>query len=566
MSIAPVPAPTSLTESEDAFRLDDRTSLDAEPSVREAADLLRTALSASTGLPLPMHSGTASSGAVSSSTASSGTPSSKPSNSIRLRVDPSLSPESYRLTVASDAVTIVGGDSAGVFHGTQTLRQLLPPATLRRARLTGTGDDAWSIPGCVIEDGPAYGWRGLMLDTVRHFIEVREILRIIDILALHHMNVLHLHLTDDQGWRLEIRRYPRLTEVGAWRSSSQVGRGAEDETPHGGFYTHDDIREIVAYAAARHITVVPEIESPGHARAALAAYPEFAVGAIAPDGVWTRWGISDDVFSVEEPTIRFLCDVLDEVIELFPSTYIGIGGDECPKTRWREDPVTQRRMQELALDDEDQLQAWFIGRLEAHVRSRGRRIFGWDEILEGGASGGYGQGTAVASWRGEVGARVAVQRGFDVVACPADRVYLDYRQSDGEDEPIPTGIPLDWRDVYGFEPAPSGLTEAEADHLLGGQGNLWTEHIDSPQRIDYMLFPRLGALAEALWTGKGRRIEDFERRMPAYLSRLDALGVGYRPEAGPLPWQRRPGIPGSTRSRSELAAHLDRITASIAAQ
>lgn len=546
MNITAVPAPTDVRMNEgQGFRLDDLTSVHAGRSVRAVADLLRHDLSTSTGLPLPMVSGEGAG-----------------SNAIRLGLDASLSREEYRLVVGGDAVTIVGGSPAGVFHGAQTLRQLLPPSTLRRAPLGMPDGDAVTIPGCEITDAPAYRWRGLMLDTVRHFTEVREILRIIDLLALHHMNVLHLHLTDDQGWRLEVRGYPLLTDIGAWRPSTQVAGGAEDGTPHGGFYTQDDIREIVAYAAARHITVVPEIESPGHARAALAAYPAFAVGGTGPDGVWTRWGISDDVFSAEEETIGFLCDVLDEVIELFPSPYIGIGGDECPKTRWREDPRTQERMRELALDDEEQLQAWFVGRLEAHVRSRGRRIFGWDEILEGGAASGFGAGTAVASWRGEVGARVAAKRGFDVVACPADQVYLDYRQSD--DEPLPTGIPLGWRDIYRFEPTPAGLTAEEGAHVLGGQGNLWTEYIDSPQRIDYMLFPRLGALAEALWTGPSRCIEDFERRMPAYLRRLDALGVSYRRESGPRPWERLPGTPGNARTRAELAEHLARITAPIA--
>jgi hexosaminidase len=221
-------------------------------------------------------------------------------------------------------------------------------------------------------------------------------------------------------------------------------------------------------------------------------------------------------------------------------------------------------MRELRLENEEQLQAWFIGRLEEHVRGRGRRIFGWDEILEGGASGEFGAGTTVASWRGEVGAQVAARRGFDVVSCPSDWVYLDYRQSELPDEPIPVGRPLTWRDVYGFEPVPSGLSPEEAAHVLGGQGNLWTEHVDTPQRVDYMLFPRLGALAEALWTGAGRDIGDFERRMPAYLKRLEALGVDYRPEAGPHPWQMIPGVPGRIRSKAEHDAHIARITANIA--
>jgi hexosaminidase len=545
MSIDVVPAPRSVAASPGLFRLDQATIIEAAPDLYAVARLLRDQLSASTGYPLNVLE------------------KSQGQNTIVLALDTAFAPEAYRLSVTPQSIRIAGSSAAGIFHGTQTLRQLLPPSSFRRAKVAAPAD-GWTVPAVEIADSPQYRWRGIMLDVVRHFMSVREVLRIIDLMALHHMSVLHLHLTDDQGWRIEIARYPRLTEVGGWRRGSQVGTGADDNRPHGGFYTQDDIREIVAFAAERHITVVPEIETPGHARAAIAAYPELAVGGVSKGGVWTRWGISEDVFSVEESTIEFLKRVLDEVIDLFPSAHIGIGGDECPKVQWRGDPRSQERMRELGLEDEEQLQAWFIGRLEEHVRGRGRRIFGWDEILEGGASGDFGAGTTVASWRGDVGARVAARRGFDVVSCPSDWVYLDYRQSEQADEPIPVGRPLTWRDVYGFEPVPSGLSEEEAAHVLGGQGNLWTEHIDTPQRVDYMLFPRMGALAEALWTGKGRDIGDFGRRMPGYLARLDALGVDYRPEAGPHPWQTIPGVPGRMRTRAEHDAHIARITANIA--
>ena len=544
MSIDAVPAPRFSIPLPGEFLIDRETRIEAASGLFAVARVLRDQLSASTGYPLTV---------VEALTGH---------NAIVLASDPSLHQEEYRIGVDPQAIRIAGGSAAGIFHATQTLRQLLPPSAFRRA-VASPSRDGWRIPGVEIVDRPEHRWRGLMLDVVRHFMSVREVLRIIDLMALHHLNMLHLHLTDDQGWRIQIARYPRLTQVGGWRSSSQVGTGEQDHRPHGGFYTHDDIREIVAFAAERHITVVPEIETPGHACAALAAYPEFAVGGVGPDGVWTRWGISEDVFGVEEATIAFLKHVLDEVIELFPSAYIGIGGDECPKARWRQDRRSQERMRELGLQDEEQLQAWFVGRLEEHVRSRGRRIFGWDEILEGSTSGSFGSGTVVASWRGDLGARVAARRGFDVVACPSSWVYLDYRQSELPDEPIPVGIPLGWRDVYGFEPVPSGLTPEEAAHVLGGQGNLWTEHLDTPQRADYMLFPRLGALAEALWTGRGRNIDDFERRMPAYLERLDALGVTYRPDDGPHPWQTIPGVPGRASSRAEHAEHIARIASSI---
>lgn len=547
MTIDTVPAPTSVIDRSDSFSLGDLTRIRASAVLEHIAQLLRAQLAPATGLPLRVEVGG---------------PGGEPGDRIELELDPSLAEEEYRLDVTAAGVRITGGAPTGVLHGTQTFRQLLPPAALRRARGT-VPSDGWRIGGVEIADAPAHRWRGLMLDTARHFMSVRDVLRIVDLLALHRFNVLHLHLTDDQGWRIEILRYPRLAEVGGWRASSQTGRGASDGRPHGGFYTQDDIREIVAYAADRGITVVPEIETPGHARAALAAYPQLAVGGLAPDDVWTEWGISEDVFNVEEETIDVLCQVLDEVIDLFPSPMIGIGGDECPKTRWRGDQRTQERMRELGLEDEEQLQAWFVGRLEQHVRSRGRRVFGWDEILEGGAPDAFGRETVVASWRGEVGARLAAERGYDVVACPADRVYLDYRQSEDADEPIPSGMPIGWRDVYAFDPVPSGLTPAQAAHVIGGQGNLWTEHIDSPDRVDYMLFPRLGALAEALWTGPSREIGDFERRLPSYLSRLEALGVGYRRETGPLPWQKRPGVTARTRTREEHAEHIARITANL---
>lgn len=277
--------------------------------------------------------------------------------------------------------------------------------------------------------------------------------------------------------------------------------------------------------------------------------------------VWTRWGISEDVFNVEESTIDFLRDVLDEVTAVFPGPVVGIGGDECPKQQWRDDPRTQVRMAELGVTDEEQLQAWFVGRLEEHLRSRGRRAIGWDEILEGGT---VSTDAIVLSWRGMHGAAVAARRGHDVVACPDDQVYLDYRQSEAEDEPIPVAIPLTWRDVYAFDPVPPGLTPAEQNRILGGQANLWTEHVDGPRRADYLLFPRLSAMAEALWLGADRNADDFEARLPGWLASLDALGVEYRPPAGPHPWQLVPGVVGRPSTRAERAETMADLTANIA--
>jgi hexosaminidase len=388
------------------------------------------------------------------------------------------------------------------------------------------------------------------------------VLRFIDLLAMHRFNTLHLHLTEDQGWRIEIKRYPLLTEVGSWRHETQVGGALDSPTdgrPHGGFYTQDDIREIVAYASERAITIVPEIDVPGHSQAAIAAYPELGVGG-QPREVFTRFGVNYNVLNTEESTVRFYLDVFDEVMDLFPGEFIGVGGDECPKEQWMADSRTQQLLRERGLADEEELQTWFIRRLDDHITARGRRLYGWDEILEGELA----PNATVASWRGMTGAAVAIARGHDVVACPDDVVYLDYRQSELPDEPIPVSISLTLEDVYAFEPVPAGLTDEEAKHVLGGQANIWTEHMDSPRTVDYFAFPRLCAVAEALWSSGDRSFGEFKNRLDSHLARLDSVGVEYRHESGPLPWQKRPGIPGRPASREERALAIAELVANIA--
>jgi hexosaminidase len=293
-------------------------------------------------------------------------------------------------------------------------------------------------------------------------------------------------------------------------------------------------------------------------QAALAAYPELGVTGEQLE-VWTRWGINPAVLNAEESTVDFFTNVLDEVMQLFPSPYIGVGGDECPKDQWRADPRTQQRMAELGIPDEEALQSWFIRRLDDHLSAAGRKLFGWDEILEGGLA----PGATVASWRGMTGAVTAARRGHDVVACPDYGVYLDYRQSDSADEPIPVGIVLTVADVYGFEPIPAELTEDEARHVLGGQANIWTEHMDSPRTVDFFAFPRLCALAEALWSAQERDYDDFAGRLDEHLARLDALGVEYRRPWGPQPWQRRPGIAGRPSTLDQRDAHIAQMVANI---
>ncbi|MEU9300453.1 beta-N-acetylhexosaminidase [Streptomyces sp. NPDC048269] len=460
-------------------------------------------------------------------------------------------PESYGITVGAAGVELAGASGAGLFWAAQTLRQLLGPDACRKAPLPGR---AWSLPYAAIEDGPRFGWRGMMLDVARHFTPKDGVLRYIDLLAAHKLNVLHLHLTDDQGWRVEIKRYPRLTGVGAWRARSRWGHRASplwNETPHGGYYTQDNIREIVAYAAERHVRLVPEIDVPGHSQAAIAAYPELGNTDVVDTGaleVWDDWGISENVLAPTEAVLRFYEGVFEELLELFPaevSPFVHVGGDECPKAQWKASAAAQERIRELGVDGEDGLQSWFIRHFDAWLAERGRRLIGWDEILEGGLA----PGAAVSSWRGYGGGIAAAEAAHDVVMCPEQHVYLDYRQAGGAEEPMPIAYVRTLEDVYRFEPVPPKLSEAAAAHVLGAQANVWTEVMEDQGRVDYQVFPRLAAFAEVVWSPlaepQERDFARFEDRMAAaHYARLDALGVGYRPPAGPLPWQRRPGVLG----------------------
>ncbi len=423
--------------------------------------------------------------------------------------------ESYRLTVTSTAIDLAAGSEAGLFRGMQTLRQLLAMPGGR-------------IPALRIEDAPRFAWRGAHLDVARHFFPVEFVKRYIDLLSRYKLNTFHWHLTDDQGWRIEIRKYPRLTEVGAWRKETMVEKNFDpyvgDGVRYGGYYTQDEIREVVAYAAERHITVVPEIEMPGHARAAIAAYPWLACTP-GPFEVWTMWGVSEDILCPHEETFTFLENVLTEVMELFPGPWIHIGGDEAPKRRWKESAVAQAVIRREGLKDEQQLQSWFVQRIERFLSSRGRRLIGWDEILEGGLA----PGAAVMSWRGMDGGIEAARAGHDVIMSPGSHLYFDHAEGPAELEPLSIGgnTPLDR--VYGFEPIPPELQGAERAHVLGAQANMWSEYLKTPTDVEFKLFPRLLALAEVVWSpAEARDWERFSRRLPAALRALDRLGVNYR--------------------------------------
>ncbi|MET9589410.1 beta-N-acetylhexosaminidase [Streptomyces sp. NPDC006516] len=518
------------------FLPDAATTITPGPGTEGTERWLRTTLGAAFGLPFAPGPGGAEAAA----------------NTIELRIDPALEPEGYQLGVVPTwGVRITGGSAAGVFWGAQTLRQLLGPQAFRRAPAGNAGTPG--IPATEIEDAPRFGWRGMMLDVARHFMPKDDVLRMLDLLAAHKLNIFHFHLTDDQGWRVEIKRHPRLTEVGAWRARTKFGhRDSElwDETPHGGYYTQDDIREIVAYAAERHIRVVPEIDIPGHSQAAISAYPELGNTDVIDTSaltVWDTWGVNPNVLAPTDTTLRFFEGVFEELLDLFPagtSPFIHIGGDECPKDQWKQSPTAQARMTELGLADEDELQSWFIRHFDRWFTDRGRRLIGWDEILEGGLA----EGAAVTSWRGYAGGIAAAEAGHDVVMCPLQQVYLDYRQDGGPDEPMPIGYVRTLEDVYRFEPVPPGLSDEAAGHVMGTQANVWTEVMQNRARVDYQVFPRLAAFAEVAWSrlpASGERdFADFERRMETHYARLDALGVDYRPPTGPRPWQRRPGVLG----------------------
>ncbi|MCX4609175.1 MULTISPECIES: beta-N-acetylhexosaminidase [Streptomyces] len=516
--------------------LDAETTLWAAPGTDTTERWLRATLGAALGLPLRPGPQDAR-------------------NAVRLLLDDTLEPEAYKLGVVVNwGIEIRGGGAAGVFWGAQTLRQLLGPDAFRRAPVRP--GRTYGIAHQIIEDAPRFPWRGLMLDVSRHFMPKDGVLRHLDLMAAHKLNVFHFHLTDDQGWRVQIKRYPKLTEVGSWRARTKFGHRASplwEEKPHGGFYTQDDIREIVAYAAERHIGVVPEIDIPGHSQAAIAAYPELGNTDVIDTtslAVWDTWGISKNVLAPTDNTLRFYEGVFEELLELFPadagpfSGFVHIGGDECAKDQWKRSPTAQARIRELGLADEDELQSWFVRHFDNWLSARGRRLIGWDEILEGGLA----EGAAVSSWRGYQGGVTAARAGHDVVMCPEQQVYLDHRQAAGPDEPVPIGYVRTLEDVYRFEPVPPELTEAEARHVLGTQANVWTEVMEDPARVDYQTFPRLAAFAEVAWSAlpapAERDFADFERRMAAHYGRLDALGVAYRPPAGPLPWQRRPGVLG----------------------
>jgi hexosaminidase len=435
---------------------------------------------------------------------------------LQLDVTSPLDEEAYILAISPERIQFTAATAKGVFYGLQSLRQLM--ATSQNGQ----------IPAMKVEDSPRFAWRGMHLDVSRHFFTLDDVKKYLDYMAMYKMNSFHWHLTEDQGWRIEIKKYPLLTEVGAWRDGTMVGHYSDhqyDTIRYGGFYTQAQIKEVVDYATARHINVVPEIEMPGHSLAALSAYPEYSCTG-GPFTVAQKWGVFDDVYCAgNDATFQFLQDILDEVMALFPSTYLHIGGDECPKTRWKECAKCQQRIKDEGLADEHELQSYFIQRIEKYVNSKGKRIIGWDEILEGGLA----PNATVMSWRGTEGGIAAAKAGHQAVMSPGSPCYFDHYQSkDKSTEPIAIGGYNPLSSVYAYEPIPDALTATESRFILGAQGNVWTEYMKTFEHVQYMALPRMTALSEVLWTHPEQKdYADFLIRLKQHTKLLDKMGVNY---------------------------------------
>lgn len=489
---AVIPAPMNMVVHEGVFTLKSDTVILVDAATRPEADYLSKSLAPATGFTLAVRDLA---------------PDAPKSNCIVMTLNPSaaeLGEEGYKLSVSKDRIEASALRPAGVFYAAQTLRQLLPVEIMSPAKVKGV---EWTLPCVSIEDKPRFAWRGHLFDCARHFFDVDTVKRSIDLLALHKMNRLHWHITEDQGWRLEIKRYPKLTEVGAWRNDKDTGKR------YGGFYTQDEVRDILAYAAERHVVVVPEIEMPGHSSSVLASYPELGCTG-GPYKVENWWGVFPDVYCAgNDLSYVFVKNVLDEVLELFPSQYIHIGGDECPKDRWKTCPKCQARIKALGLKDEHELQSHFVKQVDAYLTSRGRRLVGWDEILEGGLA----PGAVVQSWRGIKGGIAAAEDGHDVIMSPTSHCYIDYSY-------VTTPV----EKSYSFEPVPAELSDDKVHHVLGLEGNLWAEWVPNRDRLDYQAYPRLSALAEVGWSPKEKRDwKNFETRLAAQLKRFEIIGVKY---------------------------------------
>lgn len=495
-----IPLPDAVELMDSFFSIDESTGITYDDNFKVSAQFLKDFIES--GSPIHLNEG----------------------NDIQFKLDESLKPEAYILMVSKEGITIKASTDQGAFYAVQSLRQLMPVGIEN-----GTfSEDEINIQAVTIKDQPQFKYRGMHLDVARHMFSVDFIKKYIDALAMLKMNTFHWHLTDDQGWRIEIKKYPKLQEVSAYRDETLVGHYSDqphqfDGNRYGGYYTQEEVKDVVQYAKARFVTVIPEIEMPGHAQAAIAAYPELGC-TDEPVEVAKKWGVFEEIYCPNQKTFAFLEDVLDEVLELFPSKYIHIGGDEAPKTRWKNCEHCQELIKKEGLKDEHHLQSYFITKMEAYLNSKGRQIIGWDEILEGGLA----PNATVMSWRGTSGAVEAAKSGHNVVMTPTSHCYFDYYQSENEDEPLAIGGFLPLEKVYGFNPIPEELTTEESKYVLGAQGNIWTEYIPTEKHLEYMAFPRMLALSEVVWSQpEHKNYKDFVSRLENFYQRLDALDINY---------------------------------------
>ncbi|MDE5745446.1 MAG: family 20 glycosylhydrolase [Paramuribaculum sp.] len=506
-NVVPLPQSIELTGG-DGYRLTSSTSIvytEGDSALLNDANLLAGYLTQMTGLKPDVAPGEPGDGVI----------------ALQSNLE-SENPEAYTLTVTEHGITVNGATAAGTFYGIQTLRKAIPAA----------GNNNVLFPAAVISDQPRFAYRGAHFDVSRHFFPADSMKSFIDMLALHNINTLHWHITDDQGWRIEIKSRPGLTEKGSKRGGTVIGHnsGVYDSIPYEGFYTQEEAREIVKYAADRHITVVPEIDLPGHMLGALTAYPELGCTG-GPYEVWQQWGVSEDVLCAgNDSTYKFIDDVLAEIVDIFPSEYIHVGGDECPKTRWKECPKCQAKIKELGLKGdehgtpEEKLQSHVIHHASDFLASKGRKMIGWDETLEGGLA----PGAIVMSWRGEKGGIEAAKKGHDVIMTPNNYLYFDYYQTlDRENEPEAIGGYVPVQRVYDYEPLPDALTPEEAKHIIGVQSNLWTEYIPTFAQAQYMELPRLAALAEVQWSNAPKDYKAFSKRVRNMMKHYEANGYNY---------------------------------------
>lgn len=520
-----IPKPASLELSNGLFLVDNKTKVVGAENLKNEGDYLADMLSHISGSNITFKATS--------------------TGNIELKIDDTIeNNEGYTLSVTYNKITISGKTVKGVFYGIQTLKQLIPATKVSQ-------ETTLTIPAVTIKDEPRFIYRGMHLDVARHFFSIDFIKKYIDLLAMHKMNTFHWHLTEDQGWRIEIKKYPKLTQVGSKRHGTINGhfnkKEGNDETAYGGFYTQEDIKEVVKYATERHVTVIPEIELPGHASAAIAAYPFLScfpeeptivsknMGSKAgkkvqangtPKIVQETWGVFDDVFCAgNEKTFQFLEDVLAEVIPLFPSEYIHIGGDECPKSNWKRCTDCQKRIKDNNLTDEHHLQSYFIQRIEKYLNAKGKKIIGWDEILEGGLA----PNATVMSWRGEKGGIIAAKEQHDVIMTPGHSCYFDHYQTENkEEEPLAIGGKTTVADVYAYEPIPKELSQDESKYVLGAQGNVWTEYMETTDQVEYMILPRMTALSEVIWSPKETKdFNDFKLRLKNMKRHYDAMDLNY---------------------------------------